>query len=256
MVSLDPGRPTANAAPEIPERRGRGRTRASAGVPVARVTTGRIAEPTPRNPVWLLGGVLLVLASAIGGMLLFQAGDERTEVLVAGRDLAIGEVIGRDDFRIRRISLDGLEVIRPGEVDSVVGQRAVGPVPNGALVHPGMFDDAEPIGPDQMDIGAALEPGAFPRTDLPLGAAVELLVVADDTPAPDVGVPSATPAPAPVSSLGAVTAVGRGVVVAVEVRASGQLLVTIRVARAIGLTAAQAAAEGHLRLALVDGAAD
>ncbi|MFV0308939.1 MAG: SAF domain-containing protein [Desertimonas sp.] len=233
------------------------------------MATGRVGEPTHRNPVWLLGGVLLVLASAIGGMLLFQAGDERVEALISAHDLAPGETVGRDDFRIRRVSIDGVDIVAPGDVDVLVGQRAVGPIPSGALVHPGMFSAADPIGPDEMDVGAALEPGAFPRSDLTLGAAVELLVtdVAAGGLAPAVAVPatesvpSSTVVPAAdpsaggeaAAAAGAAMSIGRGTIVGVEERATGELLVTVRVPRAIGLSASQAAADGRLRLVLVSG---
>lgn len=254
-MSVDPGRRDAGVAPDASSRRGRGRSRAVG--PVAQVSTGRVAEPTHRNPIWLLGGVLLVLASAVGGMLLFQAGDDRSEVLVAGRDLATGEVVDRDDFRVRLIAADGFDVVSPSEVDALLGQHVVGPVPAGALVHPAMFSAAQPIGPDEMDIGAALDPGAFPRSDLALGAAVELLVVTDGDAAPTSVTTTTVTAATSASGAGgtgldAVTAIGRGTIVGVEERASGQLLVTVRVTRDIGLTAAHAAASGTLRLALVE----
>ena len=228
--------------------RARVRRRSTASAPVARIATGRVAEPTHRNPVWALGGVLLVFVSAIGGVLVVRAGDERTDSLIAARAIAAGDVVARDDFRIRRIAADGLDIVEPGEVDSVVGRRAVGPVPAGALVDPAMFSDVVPIGPDEMEIGAALEPGAFPRTDLGLGAAVELLVVGEPAAASS---PTTAPGETGGPVLSTVTSIGRGSIVAVEARANGQLLVTVRVGRTIGLTASHAAADGRLRLALV-----
>lgn len=293
-----------------PDSRSRRRSRSRRSDAAARVVAGRVGEPTHRNPVWLLGGVLLVVASAIGGMLLFRAGDQRSEALITARDLEPGETVERDDFRIRRISVEGVDVVAPSEVDLIVGQRVVGPVPSGALVHAGMFSAADPIGVDQMDIGAALEPGAFPRSDLTLGAAVELLVTVvpgsslaptglepggfgrdvaavptttattatatsvttatsatDDTTAPPVtSVVESTPTSAPATDdptttvaaadsaaadIGAAVSIGRGHVVGVEERATGELLVTVRVARDVGLTASQAEADGRLRLVLV-----
>lgn len=242
MVNIDPrhrdASPPATSAPTL-RRRGR------AVAPVARVDPGRVAAASHRNPVWLLAGVLLVLGSAVGGMVLFRASDQRHEVLVAGHELAAGEVVDRDDFRIRRVAAEGLEIVGPDAVDGIVGQRAIGPIPAGALIHPGMFTARAPIGPDEMDVGAALDPGAFPRRDLALGAATELLAVAEPVAGGD------DPAVTAGDGLGAVVPIGRGTIVAVEERANGQLLVSVRVERAIGLRVAQAAAEGRLRLALV-----
>lgn len=255
-------RPTVPGAPPARRRRP-GRTRPGAAV-APRVTTGRVAEASHRNPAWLLGGLLLVLVSALGGMLLFSAGDDRTEALVAAGDLAAGHVVERGDLRVRRVAVDGVDVVTPAEVDRLVGQHTIGPLPAGALLHPAMFSTERPIGPDEMDIGAALDPGEFPLSRIPIGASVELLVAAavsanggpEAPPAADADGPDTTAgAPGATSSGGGAWAtmepIGRGTVVAVEERASGQLLVTVRVNRDVGLVAAQASAEDMLRLAMV-----
>ena len=256
-------RPTVPDAP-VGRRRRPGRARPAA--PAARVSTGRVAESSHRNPAWVLGGLLLVLVSALGGMLLFTAGDERTDVLVAAGDLERGHIVQRSDLRVRRIAIDGVDVVTPDELDRLLGQQTIGPVPAGALLHPGMFSAESPIGPDEMVIGAALDPGEFPVSRIPLGVAVELLIVTTPDAMP-AGAPAVEPAagdttpPAATGSvpadgaaagdLSTVRPIGRGIVVVVEERASGQLLVTVLVRREVGLLAAQAAADDSLRLAIV-----
>ena len=229
------------------------RTRPPAGRrPDPSPDSSRDASPRPvhRNPVWLVAGVLLVVLSALGGVLLFSANDERTDALVAARDLAPGEVVDRDDLRIERVAVDGVDIVAPSAAEVIVGRHVVGPVPQGALLHPAMFAVEAPLGPDEMDIGAALDPGEFPQSDIPVGAAVELLVSRAVEP---VAAPGGVGAAPSAVTPGEASSIGVGVVTAVEERATGQLLVTMRVARDVGLVAAQAARDDTLRIALVGG---
>jgi hypothetical protein len=244
VVTTEPDVATTGA--EATARR-TGRRRVAPG-PVARFQPGRVAEARHRNPAWLVAGALLVVLSALGGVLLFSANDERTEALVAARDLAPGAVVTRDDLRIERVAVDGVDVVAPSAVDGLLGQRAVGPVPQGALLHPAMFAVENPLGPDEMDIGAALDPGEFPQSDVPVGAAVELLVSSAIEPVAAPGVVGAEP---PAARPDEAKSIGVGAVTAVEERATGQLLVTMRVSRDVGLVAAQAARDDTLRIALV-----
>ncbi len=228
-----------------PEPRRGWRRRNATTAPVARFEPGRIAVAPHRNPGWVLGGVLLVLLSALGGVLLFTSRDDRREALVAVRDLAAGEQLQRDDLRVERIAVDGaLDLVAPSALDGLVGQRAVGPVPRGTLLHPGMLSSADALGPDEMDIGAALDAGEFPQSNIPLGTSVELLVV---------GAPEALPGadPAAEAPVDRTRSIGTGTVTAVEERATGQLLVTLRVHRDVGLVAAQANRDDTLRIALI-----
>lgn len=242
-MTTEPG--VATTGEETPGRR-TSRRRVAPG-PVARFQPGRVAEARHRNPVWLVAGVLLVVLSALGGVLLFSANDERIEALVAARDLAPGEVVSRADLRIERVAVDGVDVVAPSAADGLIGQHVVGPVPQGALLHPAMFTVEAPLGPDEMDIGAALDPGEFPQSDIPVGTAVELLVSTAIDPVAAPGTVGAEPAARPDEA----SSIGFGAVTAVEERATGQLLVTMRVSRDVGLVAAQAARDDTLRIALV-----
>jgi hypothetical protein len=236
-----------DATDGAPRRRARPGRKVAPG-PVARFEPGRVAEPRHRNPVWLLAGILLVVLSALAGVLLFAAGHERTEALVAAHDLAQGDVVDRDDLRIERIAVDGgLELLEPSAVDELIGQRVVGAVPGGTLLHPDMFAAETPLGPGEMDIGAALDPGEFPQSAMPIGSLVELLASVPADPMPANG-PAGEPV---VTGPAKAASIGTGTITAVEERATGQLLVTLRVSRDVGLVAAQAARDDTLRVALV-----
>jgi len=225
--------------------------------PVApRVPAGRVAEPRHRNPAWLLGGILLVLMSALGGVLLFSARDDRVEVLVAARELSVGEVVARQDLRIERIAVDGgLATVGPTEVDELVGQYVVSGIPDGTLVNRSMFASGAALGPDEMEVGAALDPGEFPQSELPIGATVELLVTAVSAPgsaAATDSIPDQVGGPGP-SGEPVAQSIGTGIVTRSEERASGQVLVTVRVSTDVGLRVTQAATEDRLRIAIVRG---
>lgn len=221
--------------------------------PAARFEPGRVAETRHRNPTWLIGGVLLVVLSALGGVLLFSARDDRIEVVVAATDLLPGEPLERADLRIARVAVgDDVAVVSPSAAGDLIGQQPVGLVPAGTLLSRGMFAGDVPLGAGEMVVGAALDPGEAPLSALQIGSSVELLAItggaasSDSPPATDAG----TPAPP-----GGVAAVelGVGTVWAVEQIGTGELWVSVRVPRDVGLAASLASAQDALRLVLVGG---
>ena len=205
--------------------------------------------------MWLIAGVLLVVVSALGGVLLFSSTDDRVDVVVAATELLPGQPLERADVRVARVAVDdGIATVTPEAVDDLVGQQAIGRVPAGTLLSPGMFADELPLEPGEVVFGAALDPGEAPLSGLQIGTPVELLNV---VPA-DVSLSAAPPvegggeAAAPTSD-GPVTSIpiGSGIVWAVEPIATGQLWVSIRVDRQVGLEASLASAQDSLRVVLV-----
>ena len=209
--------------------------------PAARFEPGKVAETRHRNPTWLVAGVLLVVLSALGGVLLFTSNDDRTDVLVAAAELQPGRPVGRSDLRIGRVAAgDDVASMSPDEAADVVGRFPVGRVPAGTMLTPGMFASEVPLGPDEMVFGAALDPGEAPLSGLEVGAPVELLeVAAADPAAPEVEVAAAS--------------LGSGTVWAVESIATGQLWVSLRVPRDVGVAASLASAADTLRVVLIGG---
>ena len=55
----------------------------------------------------MLAGVLLVVVSVAGGLLLWRSATDTTPILVAARDIPPGHVLQRDDIRIGEARLDG-----------------------------------------------------------------------------------------------------------------------------------------------------
>jgi hypothetical protein len=222
-------------------------SRRTPAAPAARFEPGRVAETRHRNPTWLLAGVLLVLLSALGGVLLFSSNDDRSEVLVAAADLEPGQPLERSDLRIQRVALDGgIASIDPSDAPELIGRITVGQVPAGTMLAPGMFAADAALGADEMVVGAALDPGEAPLSGMQVGAPVELLVLD----VPDAGQAATTPDAAAPSGPTA-TSIGTGTVWAVEPIATGQIWVSMRVDRQVGLDASLAAAQDALRVVLV-----
>jgi hypothetical protein len=190
----------------------------------------------------MVAGVLLVLLSALGGVVLFTSSDDKTDVLVAAKDLDPGTAVERSDLRIQRVAVDsGVASLPVAAADDVVGEHPIGRIPSGTMLSKAMFEPAVPLGPDEVVVGAALDPGEAPLFHLEVGDAVELIEVATPAPGTDAtAVPSVQP-------------IGTGTVWAVEPVATGQLWVSVRVDRQVGLAASSASAADRLRVALIGG---
>jgi SAF domain len=213
-------------------------------VPVARFVPGEVGAAKGRNPVWLVAGVVLVVACALAGALLFSRGSGQRDVVVAAKDVTAGVPVGRGDLRVVRMSVPaGVSTLSPVEASGLVGQRSSGRVPAGTLLNPAMFATVAPVADGEMVFGAALHPGAAPLSSITVGATVELLSAGK----PDTAAAAAVPVPA--------MSLGTGVVWAVEALASGDVWVSVRVARPVGLLASQADQEHSLRIVLAGGTA-
>jgi hypothetical protein len=244
VTDHDETSPRPAEVPTAPARRGRTprRARRAPAGPAARFDPGRVVDARHRNPTWIIAGVLLVILSALGGVLLFTSSDDRTDVLVAATDLEPGAVLTEADLRIERVSVDaGVRSIPASGADALVGQHSTGRIPAGTMLAPAMFVADVPLGPAEMVVGASLDPGEAPLAQLEVGAAVELFDVA-------VAAPGEAAGGAEVA-----TSLGTGTVWAVEPVATGQLWLSVRVPRDVGMAVAVASASDRLRVALVGG---
>jgi hypothetical protein len=231
-----------DTAPDVgPPPKARARRRPAPG-PVARFEPGKVAETRHRNPTWMVAGLLLVLVSTLAGVLLFTSSDSREDVLVAAADLQPGRPVGRDDLRVGRVAADdGVASMPPADAADLVGRFPIGRIPEGTMLTAAMFASEVPLAADEMVFGAALDPGEAPLSGLEAGAPIELLSISAADPArPEAEV--------------AATSIGTGTVWAVEPIATGQLWVSMRVPRDVGVGASLASASDTLRVVLIGGA--
>ena len=218
-----------------------------AAQPVQPTSVVSVTRPTSRRPSWVLIGSLLVGLSALMGAWVFAATSERISVMVAARDIEPGEVIDAADLRVVEMGATGeLRAIQPSQQNLIVGRAARGPIPAGTMLNTGLFaDQGETIPAGMVVVGASLENGAAPTSDLRAGDRVDVLGVERTTGAPP-GDGSAQPAARLIAS-GTVWSVER----ASNNSSSSKLWVSILVPVATQGAVAQAAADGLLRLSLV-----
>lgn len=216
---------------------------ASRRAPVTgRVEFGRVGEARHRNPGWLLAGVLLVLVSAIGGVLLFASADDRKGVLVAAADIETGQPVQRSHLRVVQLSAaTGVATLGTADASALVGQIPIGRIPAGTVLNPSMFAASSPLGPGEMVFGAALDPGEAPAATVAVGAAVRLL--AAPRAIAGAGRAAGTPPPADV--------IGDGVVWGHEALGSGKIWLSVRTTVEVGLVASKAAQDDELRVVIV-----
>ncbi len=109
--------------------------------------------------------MLALGGAAVSGALVLNAGD-KVGLVAAARDIEPGTVISKEDLRRADGSLDGVAAVRAQDAASLLGQTAVGPIPAGTLIAPGMVTrDAAPQA-GRVAVGLALRPGALPTREL------------------------------------------------------------------------------------------
>ena len=116
------------------------------------------------------------------------------------------------------------------------------------MLAPGMFADDVALGPDEMVVGAALDPGEAPLSGLQVGAPVELLALEPVAAAADDGACRRG------AGRSAVTSLGTGTVWAVEPSPPASCGCRCGSTGDVGLAASQAAAADTLRVVLVGAA--
>lgn len=147
-------------------------------------STGRLTKParggrSRRQIPWVVAGVLLVAGSALGFAIWADMQSERTRVLVASTDIALGQVIDPQDLREAAIAVDGaMEFVSTQRLAEVVGQTAQSTIPAGTVLVSAHVGDEHGVPDGMAVVGAALNAGAFPVTDLAIGDRVDLYEVA------------------------------------------------------------------------------
>lgn len=131
--------------------------------------------------------VLLIVGGAAIGAALFLAGDSRSQVVVAARDIPVGSVITEQDLTAGEISGGGVAAIAGSDASRLLGQTATSRIPAGALVHADMVDPAPPPEEGKVAVGLALVAGQLPASELAPGRQVQVLLVppAQETAAAD-----------------------------------------------------------------------
>jgi hypothetical protein len=143
---------------------------------------GRLpAARRDRRPALAALAVLLILLGALGSALIaFRSGD-RVSVLVASRDIKVGQTVSTQDFRKVKVAGTDLQLVSGDLLGSYDGRRATVGVPQNSLINPQMFTrgGVVPEGAEQVGVVVTTKqrPGAIPH----VGDVVRLYFVAGDS---------------------------------------------------------------------------
>jgi len=103
----------------------------------------------------MLAGVLLVVVSLAGGLLLWRSATDTTPILVAARDIAPGHVIQREDLRIGEARLDGSLAslaLTEADLDAAVGRTTSTTIHAGEIVVAPDLASGPVLGPDEVAV--------------------------------------------------------------------------------------------------------
>lgn len=154
------------------------RSSRSAAAPADRLPS----PPRERRPVMAALAVLLVVGgAAVAGLVSLRA-DERVQVLVAKRDIAVGEQVTRNDFVTAPVAAELEGLVTEAQASVVDGVYAVTPIPAGRLLDALMLNQADPFSGDgDASVGVPVPPARVPAEGLEAGDLVQVVRVTDGT---------------------------------------------------------------------------
>lgn len=135
--------------------------------------------PRERRPLLAAFAVLLIVGGAAAAGLLAVRADARVPVLVAARNIAVGQPITADALRTLPVASEGTLLIPASQQDLVVGQFADIAVSEGQLLDSTMLTSSRTLQEGKVAVGAALAAGRMPATGLEAGDVVQLVRVAE-----------------------------------------------------------------------------
>ncbi|WP_146846461.1 SAF domain-containing protein [Cellulomonas terrae] len=135
--------------------------------------------PRERRPLLAAFAVLLIVGGAAAAGLLAVRSDTRVPVLVAARDIAVGQQITEDDVTTTPVASEGLLLIPADQKDLVLGQYADITVSAGQLLDTTMLIGTRTLQDGKVAVGASLAPGRMPASGLAAGDVVQLVQVSE-----------------------------------------------------------------------------
>lgn len=127
--------------------------------------------------VWSLAGVLLITGCALGFGVIAQHLADRHPVVVLGRPLERGHVVGQDDLAVAQVAADdGVALVAAADSATLVGRVLLTSLPAGALLTTDLLGPTDlEFDSDSRTIGLQLEPGGYPTSALATGDTVSVV---------------------------------------------------------------------------------
>jgi hypothetical protein len=157
---------------ELPTRAARRSAGAAAGA-------DRLPVPTrQRRPLLALLALVLILGGAAIAASLVLTSGKKQEYLVVYQNIALGQTLTRDDFRVQPLAAPDSQTFAPVLASEfytrVEGKKALFPLRKGALLSEGTFGDAVTPAKGLVQISLNVPEGQYPAT-LVAGDVVKVL---------------------------------------------------------------------------------
>ena len=195
-----------------------------------------------RRPALAALALLLVLVGALGSALVAYRSGSREDVLVARRDIEVGQLITAADLTTARVAADGGTTVDAAAIKNFIGTHALAYVPQGTLLNGKMFSGASIVPSGAQVVGVVVDITRRTTTRLRPGDIVQLVYVSGSGSGDQQG-GAAAPGDTIVKAA-KVVAVGSG-------GGSGQLSVSVLVPDADAGTVADLASGNSLALTLL-----
>lgn len=135
--------------------------------------------PRERRPLLAAFAVLLIVGGAAAAGLLAVRSDTRVPVLMAARDIAVGQEITADDVTTTQVASEGTLLIPESQEDLVIGQFADITVSKGQLLDTTMLTATRTLQEGKVAVGASFAEGRVPASGLTAGDIVQLVRVTE-----------------------------------------------------------------------------
>jgi len=125
-----------------------------------------------RRPALAALALLLVVAGALGAALVVYRTGQKTDVLIAAREIKPGARVTADDLTTARVSNDAGYVIDASDEGALIGRYATTDIPANTMLNGLMFQQAGVTPAGSVDVGVSVGPAARPAGDLQAGDVV------------------------------------------------------------------------------------
>lgn len=110
-----------------------------------------------RRPALAALALLLVLVGALGSALVAFRSGSRIDVLVASEQISVGQRVEASNFSTIRVAADGGAVVDAAAIGNFVGTYATSTIPEGAIVHSGMFRTEDVLPRNGVEVGVVVD---------------------------------------------------------------------------------------------------
>jgi hypothetical protein len=141
-------------------------------------TRGRLpVTRRDRRPALAALAVLLILVGALASALVAFRSGSRVDVMVARQDIAVGQVVSREDFTSARVAADSGLTIDYDAMKNFIGTHAASDIPQGTLVNGSMFLAGEVVPQGSQVVGVVVDVTRRTTTRPASGDVVRLIYV-------------------------------------------------------------------------------